>query len=215
MGIGGLGHTLNESYKHTAPAVRNLQTTYEINNLRPITDSAYMANALFNISLPERHIPKQVNTPKQIISAIERQDGTLIYIANDGDSIFRHGGTRAWKNNNPGNLRYTPFARNNGAIGEAGGFAIFPDTTTGVRALCNLLQGNKYRNMTMADAIRTYAPAFENDTLRYMRFLANRTGLDVKTKLEDMNPDQLDRVIAAIRVMEGWRPGTETIVKSR
>lgn len=41
---------------------------------------------------------------------------------------IRSGGTKAWRNNNPGNMIYSAkgFAIRHGAIGKAGGMAVFP-----------------------------------------------------------------------------------------
>ncbi|NJR44139.1 hypothetical protein HC761_01425 [bacterium] len=74
----------------------------------------------------------------------------------------RSGGSLAWRNNNPGNIRYGDFARRNGAVGEGpGGFAIFPDRATGERAITTLLQGSSYRNLSILNAISRYAPPSE------------------------------------------------------
>ena len=44
-----------------------------------------------------------------------------------GQWAVKNGGSRSWRNNNPGNLRYGTFAQNHGAIGrDRGGMAIFP-----------------------------------------------------------------------------------------
>jgi hypothetical protein len=44
-------------------------------------------------------------------------------------------GPRNRRNNNPGNIEYGPFAKEHGAIGTDGRFAIFPDEETGFRAM--------------------------------------------------------------------------------
>ncbi len=139
----------------------------------------------------------------------------VVYTRADGNKIRRSGGTRAWRNNNPGCLRYSAFTEKQGAIGEAGGFAVFPDEATGMRAIGALLQSDKYKNLTISQAIFKYAPPHENDTDGYNTSLRKITGLPVTTKLSALNEDQLMRVAHAIRTVEGWRPGTETFIKKQ
>jgi hypothetical protein len=56
---------------------------------------------------------------------------TVQYFDKDGNMVIRSGGTKAWRNNNPGNMVYHPrgFAPRHGAIGSADGMAVFPDVT--------------------------------------------------------------------------------------
>jgi hypothetical protein len=58
---------------------------------------------------------------------------TVQYFDKDGNMVIRSGGTKAWRNNNPGNMVYHPrgFAPRHGAIGSADGMAVFPDEQTG------------------------------------------------------------------------------------
>lgn len=71
-------------------------------------------------------------------SAIPGNNNDVIYKDCDGNSWTWSGGTRAWRNNNPGNIRDGKFTRRCGAIGAAGGFAIFPDYKTGFDCLITL-----------------------------------------------------------------------------
>lgn len=79
-----------------------------------------------------------------VISAIERQEG------------FRPG-TRAWNNNNPGNLKMGRFARMWGAIGQDDeGHAIFESKVQGREALRALLR-TKFRGQTLRQIGAVYA----------------------------------------------------------
>ena len=49
----------------------------------------------------------------------------------DGSTETRTGGSRAWRNNNPGNLRPGDFSTRHGAIGDNNHFAVFPDAAYG------------------------------------------------------------------------------------
>lgn len=137
----------------------------------------------------------------------------VVYTRSDGNQIRRSGGSRAWRNNNPGCLRYSDFTTKQGAIGHAGGFAVFPDEETGMRAICSLLKSDKYRNLTISQAIFRYAPPHENDTESYNASLRRMTGLQTNIRLRDLNDEQIMRVASAIRIIEGWRPGKETIIQ--
>jgi hypothetical protein len=121
----------------------------------------------------------------------------------------RVAGSRAWRNNNPGNLRYYDFAKNHGAIGgDKDSFAVFPDRETGRAALLALLKGDSYKNLTITAAITKYAPPSENETQKYIDTIVKQTGLPATTKLVDMTDEQLGSVIGVIEVKEGWREET-------
>ncbi len=86
-----------------------------------------------------------------------RADGNDVIIEySDGSIEVRSGGTRAWRNNNPGNITSTDFAERRGSLGEAGGFAVFPSESIGRRALVDLLRTDKYQGLSINEAINTY-----------------------------------------------------------
>lgn len=137
----------------------------------------------------------------------------VVYTSGDGMRVVRKGGTRTWRNNNPGNLRYTAFSRSHGAIGTAGRFAVFPTVEVGRSAITTLLQGPRYAPLSIANAISRYAPPTENDTKNYERLIAKLTGLDITRKLAELNPEELAAVVSAIQTIEGYKIGTEIAVK--
>lgn len=131
----------------------------------------------------------------------------VVYENADGARTRRTGGTRAWRNLNPGNIRYSDFARRVGAIGRAGGFAVFPDEETGMRAIESLLRSNSYNRLTIAGAISRYAPPSENNTAAYHRRIEQLTGMSINRRMNDLSDAELSRVATAIREIEGWKPG--------
>lgn len=137
----------------------------------------------------------------------------VVYTADDGSKVLREGGSRSWRNNNPGNIRYTQFARNQGAIGTAGGFAVFADVDSGRAALLSLLIGPTYISLTISAAISRYAPPNENDTANYERLIARLTGLDVTRVLSTLAVGELRQVASAIETIEGYVVGTESVVR--
>jgi hypothetical protein len=119
----------------------------------------------------------------------------------------RTGGSRAWRNNNPGNMEAGAFANQHGAIGSDGRFAVFPDEAAGTAAVRALLGTTGYRNLTIADAIARYAPPHENDTAAYTAGVSRMTNLDATRAISSLNGAELDAVVGAIRRVEGWQPG--------
>lgn len=153
------------------------------------------------------------NAPKIAVDAIA-QNYDVVYTFSDGNKLKRSGGTRAWRNNNPGCIRYSNFAIEQGAIGKAGGFAVFPDQQTGKNALAALLRSNGYKNLTISAAIFKYAPPHENDTQNYKARIRKLTGLSTNLKLCDLTEEQINRVVDAICIIEGWRKGKEINIES-
>lgn len=147
-----------------------------------------------------------VNIANVAISATE-DNRDVIYTLPDGSRIKRIGGTRAWRNSNPGNIKYSDFARRVGAIGKAGNFAVFPDEATGMYAIETLLRTDSYNKLTIKDAISRYAPPFENDTAAYQKRLTQLTGLSIDRSMSSLSASELTKVARAIRTIEGWTPG--------
>lgn len=83
-------------------------------------------------------------------------------------------GSRSYRNNNPGNLR---FMGQTGAIGvDSGGFAIFGNYESGFSALERQIKLDRSRNpqWTISEFISSYAPPVENDDLSYVDSIVQR-----------------------------------------
>lgn len=78
---------------------------------------------------------------------------TVQYFDENGNMVIRSDGSKAWRNNNPGNMVYNSrgFAVRYGAIGSAGGMAVFPDESTGRQALIALLKTADYQKLSVSD----------------------------------------------------------------
>ena len=120
----------------------------------------------------------------------------------------RVGGTIAWRNNNPGNIVGGAWANAHGAIATAFGRAVFPDEATGAAAIPALLQTPAYQAQTIRQAITAYAPPNENDTEAYIRSVTRGAGVPDTTRLSALTDAQLALIVAVIRRVEGWAPGT-------
>lgn len=110
-------------------------------------------------------------------------------------------GSISWRNNNPGNLRFGAFALRHGATHESGGFAVFPDFNTGFAALCALLRTKSYCDLNLHDAMHRYAPASENHTENYIKFIEQEIDVTAQTILRNISTERLAR---AIQKFEGW-----------
>ena len=151
-----------------------------------------------------------VNVNNLPISATDGKGNDVVYTYPSGKRVVRSGGSRAWRNFNPGNLRYTEFTKKVGAIGKAGEFAVFPSEEVGMYAVRALLRTNKYAQKTIKGAIAIYAPSFENDTTRYQNVIVKRTGLSLDRVMSTLTDAELDSLIYAIRSHEGWDANKET-----
>jgi len=130
------------------------------------------------------------------------------YTAEDGSGFIRTGGSRTWRNMNPGALRPGEISRQYGSCGSAGGFAVFPTEEHGMNALRALLRSDKYTNLTIAAAIYKYAPPSDNNNTRlYQQRLSRMTGLSLKKRMKHLTSDELERVMRAIMELEGWKSG--------
>ncbi len=128
----------------------------------------------------------------------------------DGSIVRKSGGSRAWRNNNPGNIISSTFSSANGAIGTDGTMAIFPNKKVGRKAIKTLLRGPSYRDLTIEEAIFRYAPPSENNSDSYVDFVAQTSGFAKSTVLSSLLIADLRKVIGAIGKMEGWEEGTES-----
>jgi RHS repeat-associated protein len=142
------------------------------------------------------------------VSAGTRGQSGVVITYSDGTEEVRQRGSRAWRNNNPGNIR--PMS---GQIGAAGGFGVYRDEATGSAAVISLLSTPAYQALTIDGAINRWAPPSENDTARYQNIVATHTGLPGNTPMNTLNAQQLQSVGNAIRAVEGWNVGTVTYTR--
>ena len=144
------------------------------------------------------------------VRSIEYVDNATIYILSNGDKIKRSGGSVAWRNNNPGNIRKSEFARNNGAVGETDKWAVFPDETTGLRAIVKLLRTKNYANLSIRNALRRWAPSSDgNNPDQYAKTVSKITGFSMDAYLNNMDDNDLMKIARAMQTVEGWTPGIE------
>lgn len=111
------------------------------------------------------------------------------------------GGSRSWRNNNPGNIKYGTFAAQYGASQDANGFAVFPTLEAGQQAMTALLSSNGYKNLTLDQALKRWSDG---------AYGADITGIGGNTSMQQIiqYPDLMKQVTDAIQKQEGWIEGT-------
>lgn len=110
------------------------------------------------------------------------------------------------KNNNPGNIRISTQAWK-GKIPNSQNtdkrFEQFTEKVWGVRAMTRIVKGwiDKGKANTIASIITKYAPASENDTTKYIDFVAKQTGI-VPNQTLNSDKKTLKPIILAMAQME-------------
>jgi peptidoglycan hydrolase-like protein with peptidoglycan-binding domain len=136
------------------------------------------------------------------------------YFYSNGAYLVKDGGTVSWRNNNEGNLR--PGSLSASRIGvDKMKFAIFATPEDGHEAKRNLLfSSSYYKNLTLSDAIKRYAPATDNnDPKRYFNFITSHGSVG-NTAMHKYTTDEQHRIMSAMKIQEGYRVGTESSGKS-
>lgn len=144
------------------------------------------------------------------VKAYAGEGDSVVYEMEDGRRQVRRGGTRAWRNLNPGNIRYVKANAWKGQVGEAGGFCVFEDEMWGRRAARMILARYAAKGLTLGQAIARYAPASENDVEAYVKAVQAAARVGAAIRLESLDRDAWDRVMEGIFRHEGWRCGTVT-----
>jgi hypothetical protein len=154
--------------------------------------------------------PKPIKKKDKIMPFVsataDRKKLTVTYVDDKGGITIFTGGSRAWRNNNMGNMNYASEAKSNGAIGTDGRFAIFPDYATG-RAAEKASIIDQYNNKSITDTIKILTPGNENDTAKYLAMVQKITGLDMSRKISSLKSSEMEKLLDAIKQLEGWTEG--------
>jgi uncharacterized protein (TIGR02594 family) len=134
---------------------------------------------------------------------------TTEFIAEDGTRYLRTGGNPCWRFYNPGNIRPSDTSVCDAlkiGIGKTknGKFMILPDYETGWRALKLLLKVT-YKRFTVNEIAEVYSPETDkNDPEKYTYFIIHEANVNGNDRIEDMEDSTLERVMEAIKKMEGY-----------
>lgn len=142
----------------------------------------------------------------------ESEKYTVHYFDEQGNVTIRSEGSKAWRNNNPGNMVYRPkgFASRHGAIGEAGGMAVFPDEATGRKALIDLLKSENYRDLKISDLSEKYEPLNPEN---HRQMLLSISKLDPNKRIRDLTAKEFDCLRITLERIEGWDVGNEDFIE--
>ncbi|MEI9997617.1 MAG: hypothetical protein WDM91_23685 [Rhizomicrobium sp.] len=162
--------------------------------------------------------PANYDRPYSAVGGPPNSHNSVAYFYPDGRMEVRTGGTLAWRDNNPGNLRHAPDAIGTNSVYSAAAanhvapMAIFPDVQAGLDAQEHLLFGPSYRNLSIADAMTKYAPPTDsNPTDVMIAKLSAAAGVPSTTIMSALTPDQRMAFMAQEQAIEQSRPGTVEI----
>lgn len=195
-GLYGLDAKIDGSYgPKTAKAVIGLQERYAT-----ATIQAIQIGEGRRIGIKERELLNElyrapVNTSiysANIIAwakAIQEKEGFI----RPGVAGFPRG-SRSWRNNNPGNIRYTGLFINLAKGKDDKNFCVFETYEAGLNALCLLLKraatglSTIYRpEHSLLRFYEIYAPKSDgNDPVAYAKYVADRIGVDVETPIKKL-----------------------------
>jgi hypothetical protein len=130
-------------------------------------------------------IPQEIEEPAPIVEI----DKILILAQAIQQFEGYYAGSLAQRNNNPGNLRYSPLQS-----GKRDGFAYFDTFEIGMEALKHQIRigatgtSRVYRpDMTLLQFFNTYAPSSDNNQPSiYYQFVLDTTGFTSATTLQDL-----------------------------
>ena len=136
---------------------------------------------------------------------------TVQYFDEEGNMCIRSGGSKAWRNNNPVNIIHIPrgFAARHGAIGHAGGMAIFPDESIGRQALTALLKTASYQKLSISALPERYD---KHNASEYRRMLLSISKLNPEKRVKDLSEEEFKRLQKAIERIEGWKEEQEDVI---
>jgi hypothetical protein len=132
------------------------------------------------------------------------------YYYSDGTTLTKEGGTVAWRNNNEGNLR--PGSLSSNRIGkDRKNFAVFATPEDGHEAKKYLLfSSSSYKDLTLKDAIKKYAPAGDNNNpVKYAANVMKDGNVENKV-MHTYKSNEQGRIMDAMKIQEGYKPGKET-----
>ena len=129
---------------------------------------------------------------------------TLMQHAREWWSGTGTGAARGDRNNNPGNIKDSAFARSHGAVGaDAQGFAIFPNQAAGQQAMADLLR-SAYSGLTLQQIAQRWTKGYDPS---YLQSMTAATGLPASGVPNLGDPQMLSKVIRGMSQGEGSHLG--------
>ena len=113
------------------------------------------------------------------------EKGTVRYYDEEGNVRIRFEGTKAWRCNNPGNMKYKRggFGMRHGGIGRALSMVVFPTEEIGRAALITRLESLEFCVLT----IEEFPSIWDKDNeVNYRKFILKETGLSPEKKIQNL-----------------------------
>ena len=129
----------------------------------------------------------------------------------------RYQKTLGWQRNNPGNIMVRTIAYAGKSNDQpADGPISFISMDKGLRALAMDLKIKMRTKTTITDILTAYAPSSENDTAKYITYVAGKTGKGAKEALvvADDTSDALMQAIVSMEIGYGTCPFTDKELKA-
>lgn len=148
---------------------------------------------------------KPANKPKAVMSSdwpnLQTGDKEITF----PNGSKHTGGTRSWRNNNPGNLRYHA----TGSIGhDNDGFAVFETYDAGKAALIAHIDDTASLKRTVLQFFIRYAPKSDgNDPELYARAIAQKIGASANQLIGDLTEQQRLAIADNVQRIEGYKAG--------
>lgn len=167
----------------------------------------FTAPTLNTIPAPAPIEVRKTFTP-QIVDYVSSGNGYTVARMSDGTTQTLRG-TRADRNNNPGNLTGTlAGAQRRGAIGvDHGGNYIFPTAEAGRKAMAEMVL-NENANKSIGEMLNMYAPPGAandpNDTNRLYPSLIAQQGFNLGDRVGALAPQQQQALLGAMMGVEGY-----------
>lgn len=177
---------------------------------------------------------------KKITRLVATQGTTRVYELEDGHWLAAHGGTVAWRNNNPGNLKFefkgsadssvhshrskekaleSAQSHYDGVVDlDQWGNAVFESYEAGRSAQKKLLLGDNMADKTVDDLVKAYSKADYSGKTHYdhqasvIYATAEAEGQDLHgKKVKDMTTAELDALADGVAKAESWKAGTTKV----
>jgi len=185
---------------------RNIETKPTAEKVSTAPKTSPISNVLPKVTTTTAAVGAVAVAGATISDVVEAGPGYNVVKKPDG-SIEKRVGARNWRNNNPGNIDYGAFAKENGAIGSDGRFAIFPSYEVGRKAKEKLIfEGKNYKDLDLKSAIARYAPPSENDTKAYQARVLAAVGGENKKMSSYSSSDRI-KIMDAMEKQEGFKVG--------
>jgi hypothetical protein len=140
---------------------------------------------------------------------------TVRYFDEKENLTIRSGGSRAWRCNNPGNLKKSSYSisKKRRALGFVGlgenFYAVYPDYETGHEALVVMLRGNIYSPLTLRQASVKYVSSDPDHIHKIVKI----SKLDPNRTIRSLTDKEFERYWKSIEENEGWKIGNEDFIE--